>query len=58
MISHLDNWLFPTVRNPHCTTNPLLHLATLRLCGKRIDEAVQTLFERPIPGYQYELDLL
>lgn len=40
MISHLDNWLFTVVRTPLGTTDPLLHLATLRVCGKRASDAV------------------
>ncbi|HWA28075.1 MAG TPA: TniQ family protein [Lacunisphaera sp.] len=43
MISHLDNWLLTTVRHQHGTTDPLLHLATLRICGVRVHEAVRRL---------------
>ena len=43
MISYLDNWLLSTVRHQHGTTNPLLHLATLRVCGKRVADAVREL---------------
>lgn len=40
MISHLDNWLLTVVREGHGTADPLLHLATLRICGVRVQEAV------------------
>jgi hypothetical protein len=43
MVSHLDNWLLTAVRRQHGATNPLLHLATLRVCGKRVAEAVRQL---------------
>lgn len=43
MISYLDNWLITAVRHPHGTTDPLLHLATLRICGVRVRDAVPTL---------------
>lgn len=43
MVSYLDNWLLTTVRSQAGTTNPLLHLATLRVCGKRVADAVRQL---------------
>lgn len=43
MVSYMDNWLLKAVRHPQGTTDPLLHLATLRICGVRACEAVLTL---------------
>ena len=43
MVSYLDNWVLSTVRSPYGTTNPVLHLATLRICGIRVHEAVRQL---------------
>lgn len=52
MISHLDNWLLSTVRGQVGTSNPLLHLATLRLCGKKIRDAVRQLTAaEPAPAH-------
>lgn len=43
MISHLDHWLATVVHTSRGTTDPLLHLATLRLCGRKVSEAVACL---------------
>lgn len=43
MISHLDTWLLTAVRHQHGTTDPLLHLAALRVCGVRARDAVRQL---------------
>lgn len=40
MISYMDHWLVTVVHTPRGTTAPLLHLATLRLCGRKISDAV------------------
>ena len=40
MISYMDHWLATVVVTQHGTTDPLLHLATLRVCGIKISEAV------------------
>lgn len=47
MISHLDNWLLTAVRRQSGTTDPLLHLATLRLCGIKVSDAVRLLPQIP-----------